>query len=215
MSSLIAMLLVVVAYFGITIAVIRIDAKRQRDKARAAGGVDFMDRSVTPYMILAFISGALPLIFYFGITRKKASGWLLGIGAFVAVTMATSILGGILGFVGRMIDKTTEHAANERFFARANAACAAPPPPGGATDPCRDVFDKHDDFRWAWNDGDGKGYIAVHEKACDGGRTWACVWLAHEGSFYEKGTSMASSVAWQNKMLDGCKKAPDPSCTSF
>src|SRR5215467_12245949 len=96
MFSLISYLLVFVLYFVATIVVIRIDAKRQREAALARGGVDFIDRRVTPYMLLSFISGAMPLIFYFGISRRSAAGWLLGIAMFFGVSFGAGLVGTIL-----------------------------------------------------------------------------------------------------------------------
>lgn len=85
-------------YFGLTVGVLLLDGKMQRDKASREGGVDFMDRSAWGYVAFGLLCGPLPLIFYFGATRKNALGWLLGIGigAAVAVYVATVIVAVVL-----------------------------------------------------------------------------------------------------------------------
>jgi hypothetical protein len=72
-------------YFGLTAGIIAIDAKLQRERARREGAVDFADRRVLPYILLGAICGPMPLLFYFGTTRKNAAGWLLGVGAVVGL----------------------------------------------------------------------------------------------------------------------------------
>ncbi len=59
-------------YFGLTVGVILLDGKLQREKAQRAGSVDFMDRSPWGYIAFGLLCGPLPLIFYFGATRKSA-----------------------------------------------------------------------------------------------------------------------------------------------
>ena len=66
-------------YWGGMAGIIWYDGKRQREKARAAGSVDFLDRSPLPYMLLGVLCGPLPLMFYFGTTRKSVGGWIMGI----------------------------------------------------------------------------------------------------------------------------------------
>lgn len=85
-----------VVYFGLTVGVILFDGKLQRDKAAREGSVDFMDRSPWGYVAFGLLCGPLPLIFYFGATRKNALGWLLGIGAAVGVYVATVIVAVVL-----------------------------------------------------------------------------------------------------------------------
>lgn len=85
-------LVIWIFYFGLTAVIILADAKMQRAKARAAGTVDFADRKVLTYLALGVLCGPLPLIFYFGITRKSAGGWLLGLGAALAVSLAISVV---------------------------------------------------------------------------------------------------------------------------
>lgn len=79
-------------YFGLTLATIVVDGRRQREKARVAGGVDFADRSPWAYIALGVLCGPLPVIFYFGATRKNAAGWFMGIGAAAAIYMVTIIV---------------------------------------------------------------------------------------------------------------------------
>jgi hypothetical protein len=60
-----------------------------------------MDRRVPPYLVLGIFCGPLPLIVYFGTTRKSALGWLMGVGVVilvyamtvVAATVATLVVG--------------------------------------------------------------------------------------------------------------------------
>ncbi|HEY1959969.1 MAG TPA: hypothetical protein VGH28_30380 [Polyangiaceae bacterium] len=72
-------------YFGMTASIILLDRQIQRNKAYKEGSVDFLDRSPAGYLMLAFICGPLPLVIYFGATRKSFVGWLMGIGAAIAV----------------------------------------------------------------------------------------------------------------------------------
>ncbi len=90
-------------YFGLTVGVILLDGKMQRDKANREGGVDFMDRSPWGYVAFGLICGPLPLIFYFGATRKNALGWLLGIGAAVGVYVVTVIAAVVLQVLLRAV----------------------------------------------------------------------------------------------------------------
>ncbi len=83
-------------YFGLTVGVILLDGKLQREKAQRDGSVDFMDRSPWGYIAFGLLCGPLPLIFYFGATRKSAMGWLLGIGAAVGVYVMTVIVAVVL-----------------------------------------------------------------------------------------------------------------------
>ena len=83
-------------YFGLTAGIILLDRKIQRDKAAAQGSVDFMDRSPAAYLVLALFCGPAPLIVYFGVTRKSAVGWLMGIGAAVAVYVVIFIVAFVL-----------------------------------------------------------------------------------------------------------------------
>lgn len=90
-------------YFGLTVGVILLDGKLQRDKATRDGSVDFMDRSPWGYIAFGLICGPLPLIFYFGATRKNAAGWLIGIGAAVGVYAATVAVSVVLRILLRAV----------------------------------------------------------------------------------------------------------------
>lgn len=57
-----------------------------------------MDRSVAPYLVLGLICGPLPLIFYFGTTRRTALGWLMGVGAAALVYIMTFVAVFVLSF---------------------------------------------------------------------------------------------------------------------
>jgi hypothetical protein len=71
---------------------IGLDGKRQRENARAAGSVDFLDRSPLPYMLLGVLCGPLPLIFHFGTTRKSVGGWLLGLAIGIGWSVLVSVV---------------------------------------------------------------------------------------------------------------------------
>ena len=85
-----------VFYFGATAGIIMLDRNIQRKKAQAMGTVDFMDRSPTNYLLLAVCCGPAPLIVYFGVTRKNAIGWLMGIGAAIGVYLVTFVIAFVL-----------------------------------------------------------------------------------------------------------------------
>jgi len=85
-------------YFGLTVGVILLDRYYARQRALAQGTVDFMDRSPTTYLVLALFCGPAPLIVYFGVTRKSALGWLMGIGAAVGVYAVTFFAAFIMSF---------------------------------------------------------------------------------------------------------------------
>lgn len=112
MYTLLSFALIFVVWVGSTIAIIKVDAARQRKAAAARGDVDFIDRSVTPYLALAFIAGALPLIFYFGTSRKKASGWLLGLGLFALDLAFVGVIGAALTAGAHALDHQSVHRQN-------------------------------------------------------------------------------------------------------
>jgi len=85
-------------YFGLTAGVIMLDRYLQKQRARALGTVDFMDRSPTQYLVLAVCCGPAPLIVYFGVTRKSALGWLMGIGAALGVYAVTFFAAFVISF---------------------------------------------------------------------------------------------------------------------
>lgn len=85
---------------GATIAIIRLDARRQAALAEARGEEDFKDRSPWTYLALALLLGPLPLIIYFVSTRKGGRGWLLGLGTAIVVAAAS---GGVVALVSATI----------------------------------------------------------------------------------------------------------------
>ena len=65
-------------YLSLSALVMSYDRKLRRAKARA-DGLDFVDfTSIRSYLGLGIISGPIPLIVYFGKTRRRAAGYLLG-----------------------------------------------------------------------------------------------------------------------------------------
>jgi hypothetical protein len=104
MSQPIITVICYLLYFGLTIGIILLDARIQRQRAAAQGSVDFMDRKPTNYLVLAIFCGPLPLIAYFGITRKSAVGWLMGIGAAIAVYAAVFMMAFVLSLTVAVAD---------------------------------------------------------------------------------------------------------------
>lgn len=96
MNALLQAILVWIVYFGGAALIMHLDASRELAKAKAAGTVDFRDRGIGKYMLLAVVCGPLPIIMYFVGTRRGANGLLIGIGAalghFVAVVVVATIL---------------------------------------------------------------------------------------------------------------------------
>jgi|SRR5580692_10773675 hypothetical protein len=94
-ASPITSVVVWLLWIGLTIGIIRFDAARQSRLAKERGEVDFIDRSLVTYMVLALCCAPAPLIGYFGFTRKNAMGWLLGLGVaagVLAVTMVVAVV---------------------------------------------------------------------------------------------------------------------------
>ena len=104
MFQILAVVLTWVVWFGSVALIIRIDAKQKQAAKRAIGEVDFMDRSVMPYLILAIFCGALPLVVYFGVTRRSAKGWLMGVGIFLAHFVAITLVSTVLMIVAKPLD---------------------------------------------------------------------------------------------------------------
>jgi len=80
-----------------------VDGNRQRRAIQASGSVDFVSRSPWPYILMGVICGPLPLILYFGTTRKSAAGWLLGIAVGVGWTLLFGFLYTLIDMYGRTI----------------------------------------------------------------------------------------------------------------
>jgi hypothetical protein len=101
-------------WFGGAALIMHLDARRQRRKAVAEQGEDFVDRRILPYMLLAVLCGALPLVIYFGATRKgtKANGVLLGLGVLVAHLAAIAVIGGPLFAAATWLDTRGERSSS-------------------------------------------------------------------------------------------------------
>ena len=172
MFHLVTLLLTFALFIGLTAAIILIDSRRQRAAARERGDVDFMDRSLAPYLVLAFLCGALPLFFYFGVTRKGARGWLLGRGAVIAVFVIVAIAGSGIIAASSALQHSVTHASNVALFARAKAACGTFDPAHAADDPCRKVLDGGEVDQVSIPQ-DEPPYFAIYVGACDSGRVWS------------------------------------------
>ena len=85
-------ILYVLTYYAGMVAFILWDAKIQRKKAHQAGEVDFADRRIGGYLVLSLFCGPLPLVFYFGSTRRSAAGWFLGFGVATGWTLLFGLL---------------------------------------------------------------------------------------------------------------------------
>lgn len=92
-------ILVAVLYWGGMAGIILFDAKTQRERARAAGTVDFADRSPMAYLLLGLICGPIPLMMYFGTTRKALGGWLTGAAIGIGWTLFCLLLARTLLFL--------------------------------------------------------------------------------------------------------------------
>src|SRR5689334_10932200 len=87
-------------WWGGIVAIIKIDQKRRDAAMRAAGDVNFEDKSVLPYLVLGVICGGLVLPVYFWTTRKTGVGVLIGIGLAFVVAIVSGVfqaIGGVLG----------------------------------------------------------------------------------------------------------------------
>jgi hypothetical protein len=91
------------AYWLGMASLIWIDGKRQRRAIQASGSVDFVNRSPWPYILMGILCGPLPLILYFGTTRKSAAGWVAGIAIGVGWTLLFSFLYTLIDAYGRTI----------------------------------------------------------------------------------------------------------------
>lgn len=89
------------AYWLGMAGVIGLDGRRQREKARAAGTVDFQDRSPLPFMMMGALCGPIPLVLYFGTTRKSARGWVLGLAIGVGWSLAFGMLFNLIAALAR------------------------------------------------------------------------------------------------------------------
>ena len=156
-----------VSMFVSTILLILWDRRRQSVARRSADGADTsipMDRSPAPYIGLSLLFAPLPLIVYFGVTRKR---WLLGIGIAAAQVLSVAILGAVLMLMGRSLDSNTAHS-------RATAACTSQPAPANELeDPCSGEIREFElGITFGYED---RAFAAsLRRQACQTGRTWAC-----------------------------------------
>ena len=220
MFSLLAAVLTFAFWIGSTALIIKFDARRQRAAAQAAGGADFMDRSLAPYLILAIFSGALPLIFYFGTTRKKVSGWLLGLGVCALDVLAVCVVGAILFVAGGALDKWSLHRENLEKYTRAHAACGSPlNGKARADDTCSASLTGVLFYTANGNDADEELELKAYGEACETGRIWACAYLGDDEYSYRYKSHAASDRAatvakWTAKQHQLCDKNPlDPDCS--
>lgn len=77
---------------ALTSAIIILDRRRIERKMRDTDDVDFADRRLGPYLVTAVIFGPLPLILYFGSTRKGAMGFLIGAAWALAVMVVVALV---------------------------------------------------------------------------------------------------------------------------
>jgi hypothetical protein len=83
-----------VAYFGLAMLIMWVDARRQAARERDAEIPTYADRRIWPYFVFAIFCGPVPLIMYFYGTRRTGRGALIGVG----VALAHSALIGVLSF---------------------------------------------------------------------------------------------------------------------
>lgn len=84
---------------ALTSAVIVVDGRNQRAKARAEGLEDFTDTNPVPYLLLGLLCGFLSLPVYFYVSRKSWVGALIGLGMSFATALVASIILVILQLV--------------------------------------------------------------------------------------------------------------------
>ena len=122
-------------FWGSTAGIMVYDGWRARAQAKQHGVVDFQDRSIRSYLLLSALFGGFVLVFYFWATRKSAKGLLLGIGVFVAATVATGIVQAAINPIARALD-----------FASVERACTTLVP-GSDADDGRDGAYRYPDER--------------------------------------------------------------------
>lgn len=91
-------------FWGATAAIIKFDDHRAKALAAKQGTVDFAERGIRSYLLLALVIGGPVLIVYFWATRKSYKGGLLGLGALAAVFLVTMVLGTGFAVVARGLD---------------------------------------------------------------------------------------------------------------
>ena len=93
-----------IVFWILTVIVIKVDDKRAKAKAVAAGTRDFVDRRIRSYVLAAFLLGGFVLILYFGATRRSKKGGLIGAIALLGVGLATISVSSIYLAVARTLD---------------------------------------------------------------------------------------------------------------
>jgi hypothetical protein len=78
-------------YFGLTSLVIFLDHRRQVELAERRGQLDFSSPNIGLYLLLGLLFGPIPLIVYFGLSRKSFGGWVLGFVFSAGVLLATFV----------------------------------------------------------------------------------------------------------------------------
>jgi hypothetical protein len=82
------------------VTVIKVDQRRRAAAAKARpDGIDvtaFEEKSVTPYLVISFLCGALVLPVYFYATRKSWKGALVGLGFTVVNTLVVAVVLAVL-----------------------------------------------------------------------------------------------------------------------
>ncbi len=129
-----------------TVVIVKLDDKRAKAKAKAAGTQDFADRRIRSYVLAAFLLGGLVLVLYFWSTRRSKKGGLVGVAALGVAVLVTMVVSSLYGAAALSLDdsagrracatlspedpdgeKCTQHAARagERRADLLAAGCAA------------------------------------------------------------------------------------------
>ncbi len=126
-------------FWLITAVTIKLDDKRAKAKAAAAGTQDFADRRIRSYVLAAFLLGGLVLVLYFWATRRSKKGGLIGAGALAGVVVLTFIVSSIYSVAATTLDYTAGVRA---------CATLSPADPDGdkCTGAAYHFLDKRDEF---------------------------------------------------------------------
>jgi hypothetical protein len=82
-------------WWGGLVAIIKVDQARRDRQMRAAGAVNFENKSVTQYLLFGLLCGGLVLPLYFWVTRKSAGAVLLGFAAGLGLLVVAGIVSAI------------------------------------------------------------------------------------------------------------------------
>lgn len=182
-----------VLWFASTIAIIVLDAKKQRRLALERDGADFIERSVWPYLVLSLICGALPVVVYFTASRKGARGFFTGLGVFVAQTVVIWGIGTVV-LMGAMASEKT------KLVAEADAICAKPSTEANEME-CVEAT-----MKLVYR-GEVPRALELMTRACDAGNVGACFHFAnaHEPGAFGP-TDPAKVELGKKKMREACAK---------